>query len=58
MHVVYWLYNKKNADPETHGYIGVTSNFKTRLKQHLKTKAKRVKKLPQKFKWKILFTGL
>jgi len=57
MHVVYWLYNKKNADPETHGYIGVTSNFKTRLKQHLKTKAMRVKKLPQKFKWKILFTG-
>lgn len=34
-HVVYWIHFPEETDPYTQGYIGVSSNFTTRLKAHI-----------------------
>jgi group I intron endonuclease len=33
--VIYWLHLPEHLDPSTEGYIGVSKNFETRMKNHL-----------------------
>lgn len=33
--VIYWLHLSEHIDPNTEGYIGVSKNFETRMKNHL-----------------------
>ena len=48
--VVYWLYDEKCICPWRHGYIGISINFKNRLKQHRNSHRK-------PFEHEILFQG-
>lgn len=48
--VVYWLFDARCVCPWKHGYIGITVNFKNRLKNHRR-------KFGQAFNHQILFRG-
>lgn len=40
MYCVYWIRKKDHTDIKTQGYVGVTSNFKERMRSHKKNKNK------------------
>lgn len=64
MYIVYWIYSKKHKDIFTEGYVGITLNYKERLRAHKKSKNKyHLNYAIKKYGWdnlqkKIIFKNL
>lgn len=51
-HYVYWLHDETCSDPQLHGYVGVTSRPRKRLKEH-----RNHRRVPDHSQMSILFEG-
>lgn len=55
MYYVYWIHYKDHTDIYTQGYVGITCNFKERMRQHKKNKKKTPLTMAiQKYSWRGL----